>query len=440
MSTQQNRTMEDPEQERQNEVRHRVLKRAQIVFKDHGAVIDCAVLNLSDGGACLKVESPIGIPDSFDLVLDRATVGNCRVTWRKATQIGVEFVASTTVDRDLALKAAREAERFRRSADHLARAQRIAQTGSIEQDLRTGAVEWSGETYRIFGLDPNLPAPKGEAFLALVHPDDRALCETQAHAHQAAAAGRPSDTPRVSLRFRIVLPGGAVRWVHHESELVLDRHGAAVRWIGTFRDVTESYEAEARIAHMAHHDALTGLPNRLLFHERLDETLMRVRRYEEELAVLYLDLDRFKNVNDTLGHAAGDKVLVAVAKRLRTCLRDCDTAARFGGDEFAVLQVGLAGPHEAGALAERIVAHLSEPYDIEGQPAVIGASAGVALAPIDGVTSEQLLGNADLALYQAKEGGRGAFRFFELGMGARIRNHRTLELDSCNGLAAGELG
>ncbi|MGH6840299.1 MAG: diguanylate cyclase domain-containing protein, partial [Methylocella sp.] len=369
MSAPQNRTMENPAQERQNEVRARVLKKAQIVFKGRGAVIDCAVLNLADGSACLKVESPIGIPDSFDLVIDHATVGNCRVAWRKATQIGVEFVPSTTLDKHLALRAAHEAERLRRSADHLARAQRIAQTGSVEQDLQTGVIEWSSETYRIFGLDPNLPAPVGKAFLALVHPDDRAACETQAFAHQAASAGRLSDTPRVSVRFRIVQPGGAVRWIHKESELVLDQHGAAVRWIGTYRDVTEAYEAEARIAHMAHHDALTGLPNRLLFHERLDEALLRVRRYEETLAVLYLDLDRFKNVNDTMGHAAGDKVLVVAAGRLRVCVRDRDLAARLGGDEFAVLQLGLAGPHEAGALAERIVTLLSEPYDIDGQQA-----------------------------------------------------------------------
>ncbi|MGH6852974.1 MAG: MHYT domain-containing protein, partial [Methylocella sp.] len=148
------------------------------------------------------------------------------------------------VDDYLALRTAREAERLRRSADHLARAQKTAHTGSIEQDLRTGAIEWSGETYRIFGLDPNLPAPAGEAFLALFHPDDRAACETQAFAHQAAAAGRLPDKPCVDLRFRIVQPGGAVRRVHHESELVLDQHGAAVRWIGTYKDVTEAYEAE----------------------------------------------------------------------------------------------------------------------------------------------------------------------------------------------------
>jgi len=204
-------------------------------------------------------------------------------------------------------------------------------------------------------------------------------------------------------------------------------------------DVTEQRKAEARIAHMAHHDALTGLPNRILLHERLDEALLRVRWYEEKLAVLCLDLDKFKNVNDTLGHAAGDKLLVAVAERLRKCVRDCDMAARFGGDEFAVLQLGLAGPHEAGALADRIVTLLSEPYDIDGHQALIGASAGIALTPADGETAEQLLGNADVALYQAKEDGRGVFRFFEPGMGARLRARRTLELDLRNALTAGEL-
>ncbi|MGQ0444690.1 MAG: putative bifunctional diguanylate cyclase/phosphodiesterase, partial [Beijerinckiaceae bacterium] len=203
-------------------------------------------------------------------------------------------------------------------------------------------------------------------------------------------------------------------------------------------DVTAKHQAEARIAHMAHHDALTGLPNRVLFHERLDEALLRGRRDGETLAVLFLDLDRFKNVNDTLGHAAGDKLLVAVAERLRACVRDRDLAARLGGDEFAVLQLGLAGPHEAGALADRIVTLLSELYDIDGQQALIGASAGIALAPADGETADQLLRNADMALYQAKEDGRRTSRFFEPGMGVSLRNHQTLERDLRNALGAGE--
>jgi diguanylate cyclase (GGDEF)-like protein/PAS domain S-box-containing protein len=197
-------------------------------------------------------------------------------------------------------------------------------------------------------------------------------------------------------------------------------------------DVTAKRQAEARIAHMAHHDALTGLPNRVLFHERLDEALLRVRRDRDKFAVLYLDLDEFKNVNDTLGHAAGDKLLMAAAERLRTCLRGSDMVARFGGDEFAVLQMGLAGPPEAGILAERIVTLLSEPYDIEGQQVVIGTSVGIALAPADGETSDQLLRNADMALYQAKEDGRCTFCFFQPGMGAILRAHHTLELDLRN--------
>jgi diguanylate cyclase (GGDEF)-like protein len=141
-----------------------------------------------------------------------------------------------------------------------------------------------------------------------------------------------------------------------------------------------------------------------------------------------------------LGHPAGDKLLVAVAERLRKCLRDCDMVARFGGDEFAVLQIGLAGAHEAGDLGERIVTLLSEPYDIDGQQVVIGASVGIALAPADGETAEELLRNADVALYRAKEDGRRVFRFFEPGMGARLRACRTLELDSRNALLADEFG
>ena len=203
-------------------------------------------------------------------------------------------------------------------------------------------------------------------------------------------------------------------------------------------DVTEKRQAEERIAHMAHHDALTGLPNRVLFHERLDEALPHLPGHGGKLAVLYLDLDHFKNVNDTLGHPAGDKLLKEVADRLRSCLRGSDIVARFGGDEFAILQMELAGPDEAGDLAGRIVKLLREPFDIEGQRIVIGASAGIAVAPNDGENCDVLLKNADMALYRAKEDGRCVFRFFEPGMDARLRARRALELDLRNALAANE--
>ena len=176
-------------------------------------------------------------------------------------------------------------------------------------------------------------------------------------------------------------------------------------------DVTAKRQAEARIAHMAHHDALTGLPNRVLFHERLDEALLRVRRYAEILAVLYLDLDQFKSVNDTLGHPAGDKLLVAVAERLRTCLRDCDMVARFGGDEFAVVLEASAARRgrDATALARFVVNELSDPILRGGRlPSAHyrGERRRRSCRPTAAMITDPLLRSADIALYFVKAEGR----------------------------------
>src|SRR5262249_54434219 len=154
-------------------------------------------------------------------------------------------------------------------------------------------------------------------------------------------------------------------------------------WVATHEDITERAKAEAKIRHMARHDALTNLPNRVAFHEEMGHAFTRVRRGEKH-AILCLDLDHFKGVNDTLGHGAGDALLRAVTQRLRDCVRDLDTVARLGGDEFAILQADVGRPEHAGALAERLIATLSEPYDIDGHHVVIGASVGIALAPQDG--------------------------------------------------------
>jgi diguanylate cyclase (GGDEF)-like protein/PAS domain S-box-containing protein len=256
------------------------------------------------------------------------------------------------------------------------------------------------------------------------------------------------DTVRDAIRNKPSLGGGPSHfWQHVKADGT--RIDVVTYWRATMfhdlpaqlvavMDMTEKRRAESRIAHMAHHDALTGLPNRVLFHERLDEALSRLRRHGEKIAVLYLDLDHFKNVNDTLGHPIGDLLLKEAADRLRSCLRGSDIVARFGGDEFAVLQMGIAGPDEAGVLAERIVTLMIEPFDIEGQRIVIGASAGIAMAPNDGESSDVLLKNADMALYRAKEDGRRVFRFFEPGMDARLRARRALELDLRSALAAHE--
>jgi diguanylate cyclase (GGDEF)-like protein len=208
-------------------------------------------------------------------------------------------------------------------------------------------------------------------------------------------------------------------------------------FVATFMDITERRRSEAKIVHMALHDALTELPNRVLLNERLEQALARVKR-GEVLAVHLLDLDHFKNVNDTLGHPAGDKLLNLVSDRLRALVRETDTIARMGGDEFAVLQVALAQPADATVLALRIIEAVSEPYYIDGHQVVIGTSVGIAVGPTDGLTPDELLRNADLALYRAKGDGRGTYHFFEAAMDAQMQERRVLENDLRKALPAGE--
>lgn len=195
-----------------------------------------------------------------------------------------------------------------------------------------------------------------------------------------------------------------------------------------YEDVTERWQAEARIAHMARHDALTDLPNRLLLRERIEGAVTLARR-DTGFAVLCLDLDNFKQVNDTLGHAVGDELLRAVAHRLRACLREVDTVARLGGDEFAVIQAGVEGPEDAGTLARRIRDVVSAPYTLTHHSVTVGVSIGIALSPADGLEPDRLMQCADVALYRAKADGRGVYRFFEAEMDARLRARRALELD-----------
>jgi diguanylate cyclase (GGDEF)-like protein len=208
--------------------------------------------------------------------------------------------------------------------------------------------------------------------------------------------------------------------------------------VTTHQDITEQYRSEAKIAHMALHDALTGLPNRILLNERLEQALGRSRR-GEKIAVHVLDLDRFKHVNDTMGHPSGDKLLKMVTGRLCSQARETDTVARLGGDEFAVLQAGISHSDDATALAQRIIEAISSPYEIDGQQVVIGTSVGIAIGPGDGDSPEEILRNADLALYRAKGDGRGTHRFFEQEMDRQIQTRRALEWDLRRALAAAEL-
>ncbi len=208
-------------------------------------------------------------------------------------------------------------------------------------------------------------------------------------------------------------------------------------WVATHEDITERRLAEQQIAHMARHDSLTDLPNRALFREQLGRALAAVNR-GKRLAVLYLDLDNFKSVNDTLGHQVGDELLKVVANRLRGCVRDTDTVARVGGDEFAIVQTGIGHATDTATLARRICEELRAPYDLLGHAVVADTSIGIAVAPNDGTEPTELLKNADMALYGAKADGRGTYRFFEPEMDARVKARRILELALRAALANGE--
>ena len=209
-------------------------------------------------------------------------------------------------------------------------------------------------------------------------------------------------------------------------------------WVATHLDVTEQRRSEARITYMAQHDALTDLPNRVLLRERMEHALAVTRSGGPDLAVLMLDLDRFKEVNDTLGHPTGDTLLRAVAARLLGCARETTLIARLGGDEFAVIDYVTNPVVEATALAEKIRKALCDPFDLGDHQVIAGTSIGIAIAPRDGVDCDEILKSADLALYSAKGGGRGAFRFFEPELDQLMHARRNLERELRDALANSE--
>ena len=209
-------------------------------------------------------------------------------------------------------------------------------------------------------------------------------------------------------------------------------------WLATYEDITERRTAEAKIVHLAQYDALTDLPNRVLFRDALDHALAFSRR-GHLLALHCLDLDQFKAVNDTLGHPIGDRLLQAVAVRLRNGVRDTDTVARLGGDEFAIVQSAIDTPREATMLASRLIEMISAPYEIDGHQIVVGVSIGIAYSPVDGTDADILLKDADLALYRSKLDGRGVYRLFHSAMDAEMQARRLLELDLRQALPLGQL-
>src|SRR6185437_366997 len=218
--------------------------------------------------------------------------------------------------------------------------------------------------------------------------------------------------------------------------LIVNKPVAGGGWVATHEDITERRRAEQQIRHLAHYDALTDLPNRALFHERLGQELARIAP-DQQLAVIYIDIDEFKNINDTLGHQAGDELLKSVAARLCRQANPNEFIARLGGDEFAVVQTAVRNQAEIIGLVTRIFEAIRAPFECFGHLVTSDASVGVAVAPQHGSGLDQILKNADLAMYAAKSSGRRTWRFFEPAMDARVKARRVLEMDMRQALLDG---
>jgi len=266
-----------------------------------------------------------------------------------------------------------------------------------------------------------------------------------------AVCGFPTNDPRLAAHrddlenrrpFRgfthcMERPDGSVVWWEANGNPFFSKAGIFQGFRGTTRDITRRKTDEARIAFLARYDSLTNLPNRVLFRERLEQSLTEMTP-ERSLAVLILDLDRFKMVNDTLGHPVGDTLLRTIGERLSVCVRNTDTVARVGGDEFAIVQVDLEEPREAAAFAQRLADVIGQPYDIDGHRIVARITIGLAIAPRNGTDAHQLLKNAEIALHRAKLEDPGTWRFFEPEMGLLVEARRTLETELRSALANGE--
>ncbi len=338
-----------------------------------------------------------------------ANMDTGRITIIRVSGLAISLLLSLIVwqlasGRARALKLAQDITReLRVSETQLREAQRVARLGSWELDIARNRVTWSDEIYRIFGLDQAALGASYEAFLNAVHPEDRALVDL---AFRQAVENRAP----YSIEHRLVLPDGRIRYVHHKGETLCDERGQPLRSIGTLQDITEQKLTQERIEHMAHFDALTNLPNRALFYDRLRHAISEARRDAGGLTLLFMDLDGFKQVNDNMGHHAGDLVLIGVAQRLVECVRESDTVSRLGGDEFTVILRGMHLQEEVVAVAEKIIRAFAAPFDLEGKRADIGISIGVARYTEEADNEDDLVRRADEAMYAAKSAGKNTYR------------------------------
>ena len=309
-------------------------------------------------------------------------------------------------------------ENLRFLVDHVPVVVYKAETG---QDGRWLYVSPQIET--LLGFTPEEWLADAELWWRQVHPDDRSRVRADEEATTTPSAPRSS-----AVEYRMLTKDSRVVWVSDEASLVRDEGGTALHWSGILSDVTERKGLEDQLKHQAFHDPLTGLANRALFVDRVEHALARGKRDGLRVAVLFFDLDDFKTINDSLGHNAGDQLLMAAAKRLHTCLRPGDTFARFGGDEFAILLEDTSLSN-ATSVAYRLIDGLSEPFSIGGRDVIVRASVGIELGNARTIRSDELLRNADVAMYVAKSKGKARYELFDSSMHSAALHRLEVKAD-----------
>lgn len=311
----------------------------------------------------------------------------------------------------------------------LVEAQRLAGLTAWEWDIGRGALSWSNQSFRDFGLESDILSI--ETFWQLVHPEDRELVR---HAFVAALKGQKS----FSQDFRVLLPNGTVKFFNGQAQTRYGSDGRATYMAGSAQDITERKRMEDEVRKLALYDPLTGLPNRLLFREELDRAMRRAQRNGTMLGVLFLDLDKFKRINDSLGHDNGDQLLREISTRLRESARGEEIVARFGGDEFTMLIGPLKNAEEASRVAQRIVRAFAEPVQLKGQELFASTSIGISIYPTDAVDASDLIKNADTAMYAAKSMGRNGYRFYDRSMNESTLAKLEFDVAMRRGLSRGE--
>jgi diguanylate cyclase (GGDEF)-like protein/PAS domain S-box-containing protein len=310
--------------------------------------------------------------------------------------------------------------------ERLSLATAVAKVGVWDWDLAANTLTWDATMFEIYGVAPVVPMPY-EKWSEAVDPEDLPAVE--------ATLRRVIDEKGQGFaEFRIRRTDGSIRHVSLAERVVLDDHGDVIRVIGVNRDVTKHKEAEealrnseAHLSYSAQHDFLTGLPNRMLLNDRVNQAIVAAPRLDKQLAVLFLDLDGFKHINDSLGHPIGDKLLQSIAKRLVKCIRATDTVSRQGGDEFVVLLSEMIHSEDAAITARRMLEAVAEAHSIDQNDLHVTASIGVSVYPDDGLNAETLIKNADTAMYQAKENGRQNYQFFKPAMNVRAVARQSIE-------------